>query len=558
VTFAESLLFRSRVTDAERRDRAMVIAPEMAHMWFGNLVTMRWWDDLWLNESFAELMGFHTAEVATRFEGGWTAFCTGRKAWGYSADQRPTTHPISGPVTDNRSALMNFDGISYAKGASVLRQLMVLVGQETFFEGVRRYLTKHAFGNTSLQDFLSAIEQASGRDLSSWTESWLRTPGVSTLRVVGDAVQQEPPAQFPVHRDHRIGIGRYDRSGDALVRRDLLDVEVSGPLTAVPTLAEPADLVLLNDGDWTFAKIRFDERSLTTVVAHVRDLADPLARALCWAALWDSARDAELAPRAFVEAVIGGASAESDPGVLGTLLAQARTAAALWAADEELLARLAAAAAAEGARTSPGSDVQLSWAKSWIACTTETAALAHLLEGTGVPAGLRVDTELRWHVVRRLAVLGAATADDIAAELGRDTTAAGERHADWARAARPDAEAKSAAWSTATRDQGISNHQTDALAGGFWQLEQVELCRPYVDRYFAEIAEVWESRTPQVAQTLAHALYPSVVVEQDVLDRTETFLAGDLPPGLRRVVLERADDLRRCVAARHWTSKPGG
>jgi aminopeptidase N len=550
VTFAEDLLFRSRVTHAERRTRAMVIAHEMAHMWFGNLVTMRWWDDLWLNESFAELMGFHTAEVATRFDGGWTAFCTGRKAWGYSADQKPTTHPISGPVTDNRSALMNFDGISYAKGASVLRQLMVLVGEDTFFEGVRRYLARHAFGNTSLQDFLSAIEDASGRDLTTWTESWLRTPGVSTLRVDGSAVRQDPPEQFPVHREHRIGIGRYDRDGSALVRRDRLDVEISGPLTPVPSLDAPADLVLLNDGDWTFAKIRFDERSLETVVAHVGDLTDPLARALCWAALWDSARDAELPPQAFVEAIIAGAAVETDPAVLSTLLAQGRTASALWAGDDGLLARLASAAAAEGAQCPAGSDLQLSWIKGWIACTDDRARLRGLLEDRDVPAGLRVDTELRWQVVRRLAVLGAATEDDIAAELVRDSTAAGERHADWARAARPDADAKQLAWTTATGDQGLSNHQTEARAGGFWQLEQADLCRPYVERYFDEIAAVWETRTPQVAQSLANALYPSVVVEQDVLDRTDAFLTGDLPAGLRRVVLERADELRRAVAAR--------
>ncbi|MDT7573052.1 MAG: aminopeptidase [Actinomycetota bacterium] len=550
VTFAEDLLFRSRVTHAERRTRAMVIAHEMAHMWFGNLVTMRWWDDLWLNESFAELMGFHTTDVATRFDGGWIDFCAGRKAWGYSADQKPTTHPISGPVTDNRSALMNFDGISYAKGASVLRQLMVLVGQETFFDGVRRYLNRHAWGNTSLQDFLTAIEEASDRDLTTWTESWLRTPGVSTLRISGDAVQQEPPAEFPVHRDHRIGIGRYDRVEAGLVLRDRLDVEVSGAQTQVPGLAEPAEVVLLNDGDWTFAKIRFDEKSLATVVAHVRDLTDPLARALCWASLWDSTRDAELRPRTFVEAVVTNASAESDPAVLSTLLTQARTAAALWAADEALLERLATTAGAEGRAAEAGSDLQLNWLKGWVSSSRDSAGLRALLDGNDVPAGLRLDTELRWHVLRRLAVLGTATDADVGAELARDSTAAGERHAEFARAARPDADAKSAAWTRATEDGSLSNHQTEALASGFWQLEQVELCRPYVDRYFAQIPGVWEARTPQVAQALANALYPGVVVEQDVLDRTDAFLAGDLPAGLRRVVLERADDLRRAVAAR--------
>jgi aminopeptidase N len=551
VTFTEDLLFRSRVTDGERRSRAMVIAHEMAHMWFGNLVTMRWWDDLWLNESFAELMGFHTAEVATRFKGGWTAFCAGRKAWGYRADQLPTTHPISGPVSDNRSALMNFDGISYAKGASVLRQLMVLVGPETFFDGVRRYLSRHAFSNTTLSDFLAAIEEASDRDLTSWADSWLRTAGVSTLRVDGDAVRQEPPAGHPVLRAHRIGIGRYARTDGLLALRDRVDVEISGRVTIVPSLSEPADLVLLNDGDWTFAKIRFDERSLSTIVGHLRDLTDPLARALCWAGLWDATRDAELPPRTFVDTVAASASAETDPDVLAGLLSQARTAAALYAADDVLLGRLAALAAEQTAAANPGTDVQLSWAKAWIFATRDSSTLHGWLRDGTVPRGLAVDTELRWQVVRRLCVLGDLSEDDVASELARDQTAAGERHAEYARAARPDPEAKKRAWDEAMNDLALSNHQTEAMAGGFWQLDQVDLCRSYVPRYFDEIRAVWQQRSPQVARGLAAQLYPSVVVEQEVLDRTTEFLRdGTLPPGLRRVVLERADDLRRAVAAR--------
>src|SRR3954447_10224728 len=314
VTFAEDLLFRSRVTDGERRLRAMVIAHEMAHMWFGDLVTMRWWDDLWLNESFAELMGFWTVDVATRFAGGWTDFCTGRKAWGYAADQMPTTHPISGEVADNRSALLNFDGISYAKGASVLRQLMAWLGDETFFEGVRRYLRRHEFANTSLADFLAALEEASDRDLDAWADAWLRTPGVSTLRTADGAVVQEPPVEYPVLRNHRIRIGRYDRVDGALAAAAPLDVEVTGATTPVEGL-QGHDLVLLNDGDLTFAKVRFDERSLSTVVIRLRELPDPLARALCWSAVYDTVRDAEVPARVLVDTVIGNVLGETDPHV---------------------------------------------------------------------------------------------------------------------------------------------------------------------------------------------------------------------------------------------------
>ena len=549
VTFVEDLLFRSRVTESDRRNRAMVIAHEMAHMWFGDLVTMEWFDDLWLNESFAELMGFHTVDVATRFQGGWTGFCTGRKAWGYRADQSPTTHPISGEVTDNRTALLNFDGISYAKGASVLRQLMAWLGEDTFFEGVRRYLTRHAWGNTSLADFLSALEEVSGRDLDRWAQAWLRTPGVSTLSIDGDAVRQTVPAAYPVLRDHRIGIGCYDRVDGALVRRARLDVDVSGELTPVAGL-QGHDLVVLNDGDLTFAKTRFDERSLATVVGGLRDLDDPLTRAICWAALWDSARDAELLPATFVDAVLGNVAAEDDPQVVGTLLTQAHTAATLWSADPGLRARLATAAAQARGAAVPGSDLQLTWTRAWARATDDVGAVRHLLQGPA-PDGLVVDAELRWHLLRRLAALGALTEQEIDAELAADRTAAGERHASYARSARPDAQAKQQAWERVRDDRSLSNHQTEAYAEGFWQAESAELCRPYVERYFTDIRRLWDERSPEIGRNVAMHLYPSRVVAQDVLDRTDAFLADEtLPRGLRRLVLERQDDLRRAVAAR--------
>jgi aminopeptidase N len=284
-------------------------------------------------------------------------------------------------------------------------------------------------------------------------------------------------------------------------------------------------------------------------VAHLRELDDQLSRALAWASLYDATRDAELPAHVFVDAVVANAAGETDPAVIETLLAQARTAAVVWAGDSELLERLADLCRTELAVSDPGGDLQLRWARSWVSSTQDADALRALLDAG--PAGLVVDAELRWHAVRRLAVLGAGTEDDVVAELARDTTSAGERHADWARAARPDAAAKESAWALATGDTSLSNHQTEALAGGFWQIEQAELCRPYVERYFAEIAAIWSERTPQVAESLGRLLYPYVVVDAAVLDRTEAFLADEtLPAGLRRTVLERADDLRRAVAAR--------
>ncbi|MCW2665107.1 MAG: aminopeptidase, partial [Frankiales bacterium] len=332
VTFTEDFVPRSRVTQGWRRRRAMTIAHEMAHMWFGDLVTMRWWDDLWLNESFAELMGYSTVDEATRFDGVWTDFCHGRKAWGYRADAAPTTHPISGDVPDTRRALLNFDGISYAKGAAVLRQLQAALGPETFFTGVRAYLDRHAGGSTSLGDLLAELEAAAGRDLTGWARSWLQEPGTSTLRTEESPQGLVVCQESPVLREHRIDVGRYGLEGGRLVLQDRVAVHVRGARTL--TGIRPADLVLLNDRDLTFAKIRFDGRSLATVVDHLADLEDPLARALCSAALWDALRDAELPAATYLRAVTPVLRVESDPSVVETLLAQLATAAGRFTAPQ--------------------------------------------------------------------------------------------------------------------------------------------------------------------------------------------------------------------------------
>lgn len=548
VTFSESLLFRSRVTDAERRGRSVVIAHEMAHMWFGNLVTMTWWEDLWLNESFADLMGYLLTDRVTRFDGVWPAFCVVRKVGGYAADQLPTTHPIAGTVPDSASALLNVDGITYAKGASALRQLMAWLGEETFFAGLRRYLERHAFGNTTLADFLSALQEASGRDLDAWAQSWLRTSGVSTLRVQEGAIQQVPSVAYPVLRDHRLGIGCYDRTHDGLVLTARHEVDVTGDQTPVDGPLH-ADLVLVNDGDLTFAKVRFDPRSLETVLASLRELPDPLSRAVCWGALHDAARDAELSPGAFVDAVIAHAEVETDSAVLTQLLRQAQLAATSWSPDVTVRERLATWLGEVAATAEPGSDRQLTATLARVTAVADDAALRALLDQP--PAGLAMDTELRWHLLRRRAQLGGVGVADIEAELTRDTTAAGQRHAAYARAARPDLAAKTQAWELAMRDTSLSGHLIQSCADGFWQHESAELCRPWVERYFAEIAGQWGQRSPEVGRAVAALLYPSVLVEQEVLDRTDAFLDGDgLPSGLRRVVREEQDGLRRAVAAR--------
>ncbi len=550
VTFNDELfLHRSRTTEGNKRLRAQVIAHEMAHMWFGDLVTMRWWDGIWLNESFAEFMGVDTTDAATRFDGAWADFCLGRKAWGYRADQLPTTHPVDGPVSDNRAALLNFDGISYAKGASVLRQLVAFVGEEAFFDGLRAYLARHAYANTDLRDLLVELEATSGRDLASWAESWLATSGVNTLRPVWDATGLVVEQEGEHLRDHVVQVGCYDQAATGLVLRERHRVEVRGRRTPVPGVG-PADLVLVNDGDLTFAKLRFDERSLTTVRSRLADLGDPLARALCWGALWDAVRDGELPARDHVAAVLAGVVVEQDPALVETLLGQAVRSASCFASPaehEDLLAQVAQACWA--AAVAPGSDLQLERVRAAVSAAADPDALRGLLDGTRVPEGLVVDRELRWHVLRSAAVLGAVTEQDIAEELAQDRTASGQLRAEAALAALPDAASKARSWDALVTGTA-TNAQVRAMGQAFWQHRQRDLLAPYVEAYLEAVPGLWERLSPQLAGSLSLHLFPSTVIEQDVADRVAWLLErADLAPGLRRVLLEQHDDLCRALAA---------
>ena len=388
VTFTDDFLFRSKVTLSRRRLRASVVAHEMAHMWFGDLVTMRWWDDLWLNESFAELLGALTVDEATDLPGSWPAFTIGRKGWGYAADQLPTTHPVATDVGDNQSALLNFDGISYAKGASVLRQLMAYVGRDAFFTGVRAYLDRHAFANSTLADLLAALSESSGRELRDWADAWLRTTGVSTLRPSWDGDVLSVVQESPTPRIARIGVGRWDLVDGVLRRRDLTEHDVGAGSTVLPLEGPRPDLVLLNDGDLAFVKVRFDERSAETLVRHLWTIDDDLSRALCWAALWDSTLDAELPAWAYMDAVLAGAAVEDDPEQVETLLSQARTAALRYlpAGGRPAAVRgLADAWWASAVAARPGSDVQLAYVRAF-AGIADDDRLESLL-GDASPAG---------------------------------------------------------------------------------------------------------------------------------------------------------------------------
>ncbi len=528
VTFNDEMfLFRSRATQGQRRLRAQVIAHEMAHMWFGDLVTMRWWDDLWLSESFAEYLGVLTVERATDYEGAWADVTLGRKAWGYRADQLPTTHPIAGDVRDNRSALLNFDGISYAKGAAALKQLSAWLGEDVFFTGVRLYLDRHAWGNTGLDDLLAALEEASGRDLQAWSQAWLQTTGPSELTVSGGVLHATG------NRPHTVGVAAYD--GDPLRQTGRQVVEV----TSETPVDLRGDLVLPNDGDLTFATVTLDAGSLATVRDRLRTLADPLARAVVWGSLWHMTREAVLLPADFLATVLANSGGEDDPDAVTTLLRQARDVAELFTTDG---AGLAALYAHHTTREHPaGSDLQLVLFRAAV----EVAPAEPI-----VPAGLRLDDELLWLVRKRLAVLGQATPDQLQAAYDASPSQAAGVALAYALAALPDPAAKQAAWDELLGEAPLSNSRARALAGGFWQHAQNEVLAPYVDRYVGEIPGVWDRRSPQLAGAISRLLFPSTVVTHDVLTATVPLTDQSRPAGLRRVVVEACDDLARALKAR--------
>ena len=573
VTHHEDYVFRSKVTRAAYEQRANTVLHEMAHMWFGDLVTMNWWDDLWLNESFAEWAAHQASAEATQYTEAWTNFVNQRKAWGYRQDQLPTTHPIVADMVDLDAVEVNFDGITYAKGASALRQLVAWVGQDAFFAGLREYFKKHAWGNTELQDLLVELEAASGRTLRDWTDRWLQTAGVNTLRpeiVIEDgkyksvAVLQEPPVApegvAQTLRPHRIGIGLYNRSGKDINRDERIEIDVDGARTEVPELVgkPAADLLLLNDGDYTFVKIRLDEKSAKTSADGLDDITDSVSRALIWGAAWDMARDAEMPTSDYLAMVNKTDLLAMEIGVVQQILLQARSAIEQFgnpvkrpANRDELIGSLLSALP----HAEAGSDHQLAFVRNItaLARTAEHKALIKSwLDGSATPAGLAVDTDLRWSFVSRLVALGELPASAIDDELKRDNTAGGQRQAAAARSGIPTAEAKAAAWTAAVENTDLANALLDSTVGGFAQPDQRELLTPYIDKYFAVIGNVWETRTNEIAQTLTTGLFPSLLGSPEVLAKADAFIASSTDVGAIRLIKELRDNVARslrCQAA---------
>jgi aminopeptidase N len=573
VTFVEVYIFRSKVSEAKVERRALTILHELAHMWFGNLVTMKWWDDLWLNESFAEWASTTCQAEATEWTSAWTTFGTSEKAWAYTQDQLSSTHPIAADMRHLEDVEVNFDGITYAKGASVLKQLVAYVGREPFVAALREYFRKHAWGNTTLSDLLAELEKASGRELTEWSKLWLETAGVNTLRPVFEvdaegryssfAIAQSATEEYPTLRPHRIGIGRYavrsSEGGDVLERIGYDEVDIAGESTEISELVgqEQPDLLLLNDDDLAYGKIRLDDHSLATALSLPRGFQDSLPRSLVLGATWDMTRDGEMPARDFVRFVLESLPGETDSTLLRVLLGQVSTAARLYTAPEhraEIGALLSSSLRALAESAEAGSDAQFQLVEAWAASTADIGdeeRLRALLTGDASLPGLTVDTELRWTFTKALAALGVADAVEIEIELDRDPTSTGKERAAEALAARPTAEAKADAWAKAVERNDLSNQMVEAVSAGFRRSVDVSLLEPYVERYHDMLVDAWAERSVAIGERVVGGFYPFALASQELKDASDAWIAAhpDAAPGLVRTVAENRDTIARALVA---------
>ncbi len=576
VTFRDEYLFRYRVTAREMESRDNTILHELAHMWFGDLVTMAWWDDLWLNESFAEWASHYAAdEISRRYDTGadpWASFSNERKAWAYLQDQLSTTHPIAADMGDLEKVEQNFDGITYAKGASVLKLLVSFVGEEAFRAGVSQYFHKHAWGNTTLGDLLVELEEASGRDLSWFTGQWLETAGVNTLRADFDvdddgtftrfAIEQTAAEAHPTLRRHRLGIAIFTLTDGELRRAHTVELDIDGASTDVEELVgiHRGDVVLVNDGDLTYAKVRFDAVSATALVENIAVLNDPLARAVTWSSFWDSVRDGDIAPQDFVSLALRGIESETDMAATATVLSQAAVCSGRFMAPElraDANARLTAGLARLLKHAETGSDKQVIIAKALVGSARSAEALELIsgwLRDEEVPEGLAIDTGMRWSIISSLARGGAVDASVIDAERERDNTSAGAERAAGAKAALPDPEAKAEAWRRATQDAEVPNETHRSIAMGFWHLGQEDVTRPYADKYremagaISRREGIWGERGYAAIGTVLRWLFPDPLISTELVDHYETWLKDNDPTQqVKRSVAERLDEARRAL-----------
>jgi aminopeptidase N len=538
-------------------------------MWFGDLVTMRWWNDLWLNESFAEYMSTLATQEATEWHGAWATFASLEKSWAYRQDQLPSTHPIVAEINDLEDVQVNFDGITYAKGASVLKQLVAWVGQEPFMRGVSAYFKKHAYKNTELKDLLKELENQSGRDLSQWSKLWLETAGVNTLRpeliekngvIESFAILQSAIDDYPYLRPHRIAIGLYEEQSGKIVRTDRIELDVEGAKTEVPELTgkkRPA-LILLNDDDLTYAKIRMDGSSWSFALDKLSIIEDPLARALVWGSAWDATRDGETLPRDFIKLALRHIEFETESTTMLTILRQLLTVANLYVADENRSTEqlsLADGLWALAQNAEAGSDAQLQFVKffaQFARSDQQLGDVSALLSGEIKLASLAIDTDLRWELVTSLAVGGKITSEMLDKELASDNTANGQKYHVAAVAALPDQGSKQAMFTKLVATDELSNALVNSASLAFGRVLDPNALKPFASQYFANVLKIWEDKTYHMAEYLLVNLYPLALANKKLVSETQAFLSKSevqSKPALRRIIIENLANVERALNA---------
>ena len=578
VTIRDQYVFESKVTDAYAERRVVTVLHELAHMWFGDYVTMKWWNDLWLNESFAEFTSTLATAEATQWHDAWSTFNSGEKSWALNQDQLPTTHPIVAPINDLNDTSVNFDGITYAKGASVLKQLVAYVGREKFFEGIHNYLSKHAYSNATLADLLHELELTSGRDLKSWSAKWLEKAGINTISTEVEEssdgtisalrLRQSASKEHPVLRAHRLAVGFYDvdETTGEIKRTKRIELDVDGELTQVEEargLRRPA-LILVNDDDLTYTKLRFDDKSLEFAAENLYRFKDSLTRSIIWLSLWDMTRDAQFPAERFVELSLKALATERESTTFRYALGQVKITASHYVVPSRQ-AEVAKHVAHElwqlALAANAGSDEQFQLVKAYLGYgevgDSEFIRVARgLLDGSVKLEGLDIDNDLRWSILIALAGVNDLSEADIDAELQKRDTTENREHAYKARASRATAEAKDWAWEQALRNLDLTNMQMGAVAAGFYSTAKGDLAKPYVERYFADIDWIWKNRTFHMAEALIEGLYPVYAPVEDLVDGGAKWLEAhnDAPDALRRMVLGNLDLSRRTLMVQKYNA----